>query len=140
MAWGSGKEYIPLVVGFAQQAGKGEWSAMDSSELSGGAGVPSALVDWSELSGLDQIVSIYALSESSIVVRTHDARDIRITAWRNLSNGEYVADFERRSTIRSGAKELTVWAQTPAYQRVTAEDMQSCLEAAVTAVDRIHVY
>jgi hypothetical protein len=113
---------------------------MESSGHSGEAGTTSALVDWTELSGLDQVASIYALSESSLVVHTHDSRDIRITAWRNLSNGEHTADFERRSTIRSGGKEFSVWAQTPAYQRVTAPDLQSCLEAAVVAVDRIHIY
>jgi hypothetical protein len=113
---------------------------MESSGLSGEAGTTSSLVDWTELSGLDQVASIYALSESSIVVHTHDSRDIRITAWRNLSNGQYTADFERRSTIRSGGKDFSVWAQTPAYQRVTAPDLQSCLEAAVVAVDRIHIY
>jgi len=112
---------------------------VDSSGLSG-TEVRSALVDWRELSGLDQVASIYALSESSIVLHMNDSRDIRITAWRNLSNGRYVADFERRSTIRSGGKEFNVWAQTPAYERVTADDLQSCLEAAVVAVDRIHVY
>ena len=113
---------------------------MDASGLSDGTAVPSALVDWSELSGLDQVVAIYSLSESSIVVHTNDSRDIRITAMRNLSNGQYVADYERRSTIRTGGKEFNVWSQTPAYERVTAEDLQSCLEAAVVAVDRIHIY
>jgi hypothetical protein len=112
---------------------------MDSSGLSGPE-VRSALVDWSELSGLDRVVAIYALSESCIVVRTNDSRDIRITALRNLSNGQYVADYERRSTIRTGGKEFNVWSQTPAYERVVAENLQSCLEAAVVAVDRIHVY
>jgi hypothetical protein len=99
-----------------------------------------ASVDWADLSGLDKVVSVYAVGDGTIVVHTTDGRDLRITAWRNLSTGRYVADFERRSTLRSNGKEFHVWAHTPAYQRVTAEDRESCLEAAVLEVDRVHVY
>jgi len=33
-----------------------------------------------------------------------------------------------------------VWAQTPAYQACTADDLEACLEAAVLEVNRVHVY
>ena len=99
-----------------------------------------ASVDLTDLSGLDKIVAAYEIGDDCIVVHTTDARDVRITAWRNLSTGEYVADFERRSTVRSQGKELQVWAQTPAYARCTGEDRQSCLETAVLEVDRVHVF
>ena len=108
--------------------------------MSSFAGNHPASVDLTDLSGLDKIVAAYGVGDDCIVVHTADARDIRITAWRNLATGEYVADFERRSTVKSGAKEMQVWAQTPAYARCTGEDRQSCLEAAVLEVDRVHLY
>ena len=70
--------------------------------MSSFAGNHPTSVDLTDLSGLDKIVAVYGVGDDCIVVRTADARDIRITAWRNLATGEYVADFERRSTIKSG--------------------------------------
>jgi hypothetical protein len=99
-----------------------------------------AYVDWEELSGLDRIVAAYEVSDRSIVVETSDGREIRITACRDLGSGRYVADYERRSVIKSGGKDIRVWAQTPAYQRCTADDVASCLEAAVLEIDRIKVF
>ena len=99
-----------------------------------------AYVDWEELSGLDRIVAVHEVSDRAIVVETTDGREIRITAWRDLGTGRYVTDYERRSVIRSGGKDFRVWAHTPAYQRCTADDVASCLEAAVLEVDRINVY
>ena len=104
------------------------------------AGNHPASVDLTDLSGLDKIVAAYEVGDDCIVVHTTDGRDIRITAWRNLATGEFVADFERRSTVRSGSKEMQVWAYTPAYARCTGEDRRSCLEAAVLQVDRVHLY
>ena len=103
-------------------------------------GARTSAVDWTELSGLDRIVAAYTVSDSAVVVRTSDGREIRITAWRNLSTGQYVADYERRSTVKSGGHEFHVWAQTPAYARATGEDIESCLEAAVLEIDRVHVF
>jgi hypothetical protein len=108
--------------------------------MSSFAGNHPTSVDLTDLSGLDKIVAVYGVGDDCIVVRTADARDIRITAWRNLATGEYVADFERRSTIKSGAKDMQVWAYTPAYARCTGADRQSCLEAAVLEVDRVYLY
>ena len=108
--------------------------------MSSFAGNHPASVDLTDLSGLDKIVAAYEVGDDCVIVHTVDARDIRITAWRNLATGEYVADFERRSTIKSGSKEMQVWAHTPAYARCTGEDRQSCLEAAVLEVDRVHLY
>ena len=53
--------------------------------------------------------------------------------------GEYVADFERRATVTCGEQRLTVWSQTPAYVRISADDAAGCLEAAILEVDRVHV-
>jgi hypothetical protein len=108
--------------------------------MSSFAGNHPASVDLIDLSGVDRILAAYAVGDDCVIVHTSDARDIRITAWRNLATGEYVADFERRSTIKSGSKEMQVWAQTPAYGRCTGEDRQSCLEAAVLEVDRVSLY
>jgi hypothetical protein len=97
-------------------------------------------VDWEELSGLDRIVAAYEVSDPGIVVETTDGREIRITAWRDLGTAQYVSHYERRCAIKSGGKEFRVWAHTPAYKRCTADDVASCLEAAVLEVDRINVY
>ena len=38
-----------------------------------------------------------------------------------------------------GEQRLTVWSQTPAYDRISADDAAGCLEAAILEVDRVHV-
>ena len=67
-------------------------------------------------------------------------REIRITAWYDRARDNYVAEYERRSVLKSGGRDFRVWAQTPAYKRCTADDAASCLEAAVLEVDRINIY
>ena len=99
-----------------------------------------AYVDWEELSGLDHIVAAHEVSDRGIVVETTDGREIRITARRNLGTGEYASEYERRSVIRNGEKEFTVWALTPAYKKCITDDVTSCLEAAVLEVDRTRLY
>ena len=107
-----------------------------------GADSPSGTValDWDELAGLDRIEAAYAVGEHAIVLETSDGREIRITALYDRARDKYVADYERRSVVRSGNKEVRVWAQTPAYKRCTGDDAASCLEAAVLEVDRTNVY
>ena len=97
-------------------------------------------VDWDDLAGLDKIVAIYQIGANTVVVETTEGREIRITAWFDRQTGQYVADFERRSTVTSGGQQLRVWAHTPAYARCVAEDLVGCLEAAILAVDRVPVY
>jgi hypothetical protein len=43
-------------------------------------------------------------------------------------------------TGKSPARDVHVWAQTPAYRRIVADDLPSCLEAAALEVNRVHVY
>jgi hypothetical protein len=107
-----------------------------------GADRPSGTValDWDELAGLDRIAVAYTVGEHAVVLETTDGREIRITALYDRARDRYVAEFERRSVVKSGNKEVRVWAQTPAYKRCTAEDAASCLEAAVLEVDRTNVY
>jgi hypothetical protein len=100
---------------------------------------PEAL-DWDELSGLERIVTAYAIGDHSVVLELTDGREVRITAWHDRAAGKYVSEYERRCVVRSGQQELRVWAHTPAYRRCTADDAASCLEAAVLQVDRINVY
>jgi hypothetical protein len=100
----------------------------------------SSTLDWDELSGLDRIVTAYAIGEHSVVLETTDGREIRITAWHDRAAGTYVSEYERRGVVRSGGHELRVWAQTPAYKRCTADDAASSLEAAVLEVDRVNIY
>jgi hypothetical protein len=100
---------------------------------------PSAL-DWEELSGLERIATAYAIGDYGVVLETTDGREIRITAWYDRAADKYVAEYERRSAVKSGGHDLRVWAQTPAYRRCTADDAASCLEAAVLEVDRVRIY
>jgi hypothetical protein len=97
-------------------------------------------LDWDELSGLERIVKAYSIGDHSVVLELTDGREIRITACHDRAAGIYVSEYERRGVVRAGGQELRVWAQTPAYRRITAEDAASCLEAAVLQVDRINVY
>jgi hypothetical protein len=112
---------------------------MSSSAYPGDA-ISLSYVDWTDLSNLDRIVQAQTAGNFAVVVRTNENRELRITAMRNLATGEYVADFERRSTIRTGGQEFHVWSQTRAYRRCTGDDVQSCLEAAVVEVDRTNVF
>ena len=97
-------------------------------------------VDWDELSGLDKIVAIYQVGTNTVVVETNEGREVRITAWFDRRAGQYVADFERRSAVTIGGQQVRVWAQTPAYARCVSDDLVGCLEEAIVAVDRLHVY
>jgi hypothetical protein len=110
-------------------------SGSDTESLAG-----SAALDWEELSGLERIASAYAIGDHSVVLETTDGREIRITAWHDRAKGKYVAEYERRSVVKSGSHDFRVWAQTPAYKRCTADDAASCLEAAALEVDRIKIY
>ncbi len=97
-------------------------------------------VDWDELAGLDKIVTLYQVGANTVIVETCEGREVRITARFDRRNGQYVADFERRSAVSTGGTKLLVWAQSPAYARCVADDLVGCLEAAIVAVDRMHVY
>ena len=99
-----------------------------------------SFIDWADLSGLDKVVAAYGVGNNCIVVETSDNRHIRISAWRDLRTGRYVAHFERRGGVKAGGRELQVWAHTTAYGDCTGDGLQSCLEAAVLAVDRLQVY
>ena len=110
-------------------------SLSESESLAG-----SAALDWEELSGLERIVTVYAIGDHSVVLETTDGREVRITAWHDRAADKYVSEYERRGVVRSGGHELRVWAQTPAYKRCTGDDAASCLEAAVLQVDRVNVY
>jgi hypothetical protein len=110
-----------------------------STQFDGGAPT-AATVDWSDLAGLDQIVQLYLLRDNMVVAELADGNEIRITAWLDLSTGRYVSEFERRTPLSDSGRTLYVWAKTPAYRRMTGDDGQSCLEAAVLEVDRRRVY
>ena len=100
-----------------------------------GADSPSGTVafDWDELAGLDRIAVAYTVGEHAVVLETTDGREIRITALYDRARGKYVAEFERRSVVKSGNKEVRVWAQTPAYKRRAAEDAMPMTAAAIAA-------
>jgi hypothetical protein len=103
-------------------------------------GARESYVDWDDLAGLDKVVTIYQVGPNVVILETNEGREVRVTAWFDRTTGQYVADFERRTALTSGGHELRVWAHTPAYERCVADDLLGCLEAAILAVDRVHVY
>ena len=113
---------------------------MRSSPVSSGPLANWSYGDGHDLAVFDRIVAAYEVGENSVVVETHEGREIRITAWRDVNTHEYVAQYERRSVVNTGGKELLIWVHTPAYRRCTAADIEGCLEAALFEVDRVHVY
>ena len=113
---------------------------MSSPAPSSDLGARESYVDWDELASLDQVATIYHVGANTVVLETNDSREIRITAWFDRRSGQYVADFERRCTATSGGQQVRVWAQSTAYERRVSDDLVGCLEAAILAVDRLHVY
>ncbi|MFL5935444.1 MAG: hypothetical protein ACJ744_07455 [Gaiellaceae bacterium] len=109
---------------------------MSSPDPRSDLGTHQSFVDWDELSGLDRVVAIHQAGPNILRVDTRDSREIRITAWFDRHAGRYVAEFEKRTAITSGGQQLRVWAQTPAYAKCVADDLVSCLEAAILEVDR----
>jgi len=97
-------------------------------------------LDLDDLSSLDRIMSVFQLAPNVVVVETADNRQVKISAWFDRRNGNYVADFEKRSAVSSGGAQARVWAHTPAYPRVVANDLPGCLEEAILEVDRMPVY
>jgi hypothetical protein len=96
--------------------------------------------DGNDLAVFDRIVGAYQVGDNCVVAETNDGREIRVTAWLDLSTHEYVTEYERRGVIRSGGAEYQVWAHTPAYQRCTAADVESCLQEGLLEVDRTNIY
>jgi hypothetical protein len=99
----------------------------------------STVSDWDEFFGLDKIVAGYQVGANSVVVLTDDGRQVRITAWRDLRTGEYTADFERRGRLTVDGHDYFVWLQTPAYRPCVADELETCLEAAIIEVDRVQL-
>jgi hypothetical protein len=113
---------------------------MRSSEFASGSVAGWSYGDGNDLAVFDRIVGAYQVGDNTVVAETNDGREIRVTAWLDLTTHEYVTEYERRSVIRSGGREYQVWAHTPAYQRCTAADIGGCLQAALLEVDRTSVY
>src|SRR5438094_7469414 len=110
-----------------------------TSVVTGDLPATGSYFDWAQLPGFERVYAVYELGENSVVVETTEGREVRITAWRDRSTGQYVADFERRGTLNQGDQQLRVWAHTNAYHRCSGDDVAGCLEAAIREVDRIHV-
>jgi len=94
--------------------------------------------DGNELAAFDKIVA--AFESNSVVVETCDGREIRITAWRDLSTHQYVSSYERRTKVKSGMQEVHVWAHSPAYRQCISDDIETCLEEALIEVDRARLF
>jgi hypothetical protein len=109
---------------------------MGSPDPRSDLGTHQSFVDWDELSGLERVVAIHQAGTNTLRVETRDNREVRITAWFDRHTGRYVAEFEKRTAIKSGGQQLRVWAHTPAYAKCVADDLVTCLEAAILEVDR----
>jgi hypothetical protein len=110
------------------------------TEFDVGGGARAATVDWSDHAGLDQIVKILTLGDNVAVVELSDGREIRITAWLDLSSGKYVSEFERRCSFSNSGRTLYIWSKSPAYKPVIAESAAACLEQSVLEVDHLRVF
>ena len=110
------------------------------AEFDEGGAARAATVDWSDQAGLDQIVKILALGDTVVVVELSDGREIKISAWLDLSTGKYVSEYERRCSFSSSGRTLHIWSTTPAYKPMIADNAAACLEAAVLEVDHMRVY
>ena len=66
---------------------------MSSPAPSSDLGARESYVDWDELSGLDQVVTIYQVGVNTVVLETSDSREVRITALFDRRSGQYVADL-----------------------------------------------
>jgi len=111
-----------------------------SAEFDAGGAARVATVDWSDQAGLDQVVKILALGDNVVVVELSDGREIRISAWLDLSTGKYVSEFERRCPFSTSGRTLHVWSKTPAYKPLIADSAAACLEASVLEVDHLRVF
>ena len=109
---------------------------MSSLDPRSNATTHQSFVDWDELSGLDRVVAIRQAGPNMLLVETKDGREVRITAWFERHTGRYIAEFDKLMTINNGGQQLRVWALTPAYAKCVADDLVSCLEAAILEVDR----
>ena len=100
-----------------------------------------SFVDWDELSGLDKVVTIYQVGTNTVVVDTCDGREVKITAWFDRRKGRVRRrlraplhrDERRKDSCRSGRRRTPTRAPRPTISI-------GCLEAAILAVDRLHVY
>ena len=57
-----------------------------------------------DFSALDGLVAAYQVGPQTVAVETKDAREVRITAKQDLRTGEFVSEYERRSTVTAGGK------------------------------------
>ena len=92
-----------------------------------------------DFSLLDGLVAAYQVGPQTVAVETKEGREVRITAKRDLSTGEFVSEYERRSALTVAGNAYQVWARTAAYQPCHADDPDACLEAAMQEVSRIQV-
>ena len=93
------------------------------------------LVATLDLSGLEHLTGIHQLGGRSLLAETGDGRQVRISASRDPSTGEFVSGYERESLIRSEGDEYRVWELTTSYRAHSATDVEACLEAALAEVD-----
>jgi hypothetical protein len=93
-------------------------------------------LDFASFSGL---LTAYHVGPQTIV-ETKEGREIRITAKRDLSTGDFVSECERRSVVTIAGAAYAVWARTSAYSSCRAADAEACLAAAMQEVSRISVH
>jgi hypothetical protein len=103
-------------------------------------GTPTGVVSPFDLDALDRIERVEQIGSQTVIARTTEGREVRITATRDLRAGKYRAEYEHRVTLNTGGKAYTVWALTPAHGRVVAADAKTCVEQALRDVNRLRLY
>lgn len=79
------------------------------------------------------IVQVWGYGPNTIVVRTRDGRQIKITAAHNIKSGinsNYCAEFEEIKEIRVKNDIIEIWANAD-YKSIDGETIEQCLECAM---------
>lgn len=79
------------------------------------------------------ISELWKISESSVLVRTDDGRQVRVTVLERATRSElvpYYASYEELVEVTVGEGRILVWAKAP-YASQGAGSVEDCLRGAV---------
>ena len=92
--------------------------------------------DGSRLPGIN---AAYVVGPQTVVVETEEGQEVRITARRDVSTGEYHSEYEWRAAVPARGNVYHVWTKTDSHPTCVSADLDDCLEAAVRAVGVRHL-
>jgi hypothetical protein len=87
------------------------------------------------VSGLDRIASVHQIGGTSLIAKTRDGRQIRVTAVRDDETGAFTPVYEEARSHRWHDREILVWEEAPSYRREARRTVEECLEAALAEID-----